>query len=205
MPREMKGRSPQMPKTSERVSLVEALEEIYNLFNKWGLSTKDYILVDEFAYVLQGYDVKGTEVESGHLDVYVNPEPLPWEVKKERSVIPPRDSIYMNDWINFMQRTGYSLDMLRAKPEIFKVPSVNHTLPNGNFIQMMRAYEMTEAFVQQTVMHYSLEEVGKEKIVEWVDKLEIIRKAAEKKKDSKLAKLCEDRLVESRKRWEGTL
>lgn len=194
-----------MPRTLERISLTEALQEIYNLFNRWGLSTKDYVLVDEFAYLLQEYDVKATEVESGHLDVYVNPVPLPWKVKEERSVIPPKDSIYMDDWLTFMQKTGYSLDMLRAKPEILKIPSVSYAVLNGNSIQIMRAYEMTEAFVQQTLMHYSLEEVGKEKILEWMDKLEMIRKVAEKKKDSRLARLCKDRLAESRGKWESLL
>jgi hypothetical protein len=201
----MKGRSPQMPKTPERVSLVEALQEIYNLFNKWGLSTKDYVLVDEFAYFLQGYDVKATEVESGHLDVYVNPAPLPWKAKEERNIIPPKDSTCMDDWIGFMQKTGYSLDMLRAKPEILKIPSVNHVLPNGDSIQVMRVYEMTEAFVQQTIMHYSLVDVGKEKILEWMNKLEMIGEVAGKRQDSKLAKLCKDKLAESRCKWKNIL
>jgi hypothetical protein len=201
----MKGRSPQMQKTPERIPLVEALEGVCSLFNKWGVDTKNYILVDEFAYVLQGYDVEGTEVESGHLDVYVNPQSLPWAVKEERSIVPPKDSIYMADWTAFMQTTGYGLDMLRAKPEIFEAPSIIHVLPSRNTVQTMRAYEMTEAFVQQTIMHYSLEDVGKEKIIEWVNKLEIIRGAAEKKNDGRLAKLCEDKLVESRKKWGGIL
>lgn len=205
MPRELKGRSPQMPKASEKVSLVKALETLHNLFNKWGVQAKGYILVDEFAYLLQGYEVIATEVESGHLDVYADPQQLPWKDKGERSIIPPKDSRQMEDWVNFMQRTGFSLDILRAKPEILERPSVNYPLPSGGFIRLMKAYEMTEAFVEQTLMHYSLSDVGKEKIKEWVDKLKLIQEAAEKKNDEKTAKFCKDKLIECQKKWQDIL
>jgi len=199
----MKGKSPQLPSSSERLPLQKALEKLSSSFNKWGLATKDYVLVDEFAYVLQGYEVKANEVESGHIDVYVNPDVLPWKDKGERSIIPPKDSIYMNGWVDFMQETGYSLDMLRATPAIFQIPTVNFTLPNGSEIKLMRAFEMTEAFVQQTLMHYSLEDVGKEKIIEWINKLKIIKSAAEKKNDKKLAEFCSIKLTETKIKWQG--
>jgi len=111
----------------------------------------------------------------------------------------------MDDWINFMQKTGYSLDMLRAGPQILAIPSVVYPLPSGGYIRLMRAYEMTEAFIKFTLMHYSLSDVGKEKIKEWLAKLELIQKAAEKKKDKKTARLCQDKLVECQKRWQEVL
>jgi hypothetical protein len=205
VPRTIKGKSSQLPNFSGRLPLLKTLEELWSLFNKWGLSIKDYVLVDEFAYVLQDYDVKATEVETGHIDVYVNSSILPWKDKGERSIIPPKDSIYMDNWITFMQETGYSLDMLRAIPEILRIPTVDLTLPNGKKIRLMRAFEMTEAFIQQTLMYYSLEDVDKEKIIEWMNKLEIIKSVAEKKNDEKLAEFCDTKLAEVRIKWQEAI
>lgn len=182
-------------------SLIETLEKLHELFESWGLNENDFMLVDEFAYLLQGYEVKGPEVKSNHIDVYINPNSLPWIVKEERSIIPPKNSEYMEKWISFMQETGYSLDMLKASQEILRAPSVKYKLPNDRYIRLMRAFEMTEAFVQQTIMHYSLEDVGKEKIKEWFDKLKLIKKAANQKDDVVLTQLCEHKIKESEQRW----
>lgn len=190
----------------QRIHINTALEKLIPLLEKgWGLNSKDYVLVDEFSYVLQGYDVKATEIESGHLDLYVNPLKLPWEDRTERSIVPPTKGGYMDEWSNFMQETGYSLDMLRAKPEILQIPTIDYKLPNGTQIRLMRVFEMTEAFVEQTLMHYSIEDVGEDKIKEWLNKLEIIKEAAEKKKDTKLSKFCELKLVKSRNKWKDFL
>ncbi|MDP3994789.1 MAG: hypothetical protein Q8P91_03080 [bacterium] len=193
------------PEQKNRLPLTETLEKLDALFKSWGLSNKDFVLVDEFAYVLQGYEISGPEVESGHIDVYTNPDSLPWLVKKERSIIPPKDSEFMNDWTMFMQETGYGLDMLRADPEIFNIHTIDFRLPNGKFIELMRAFEMTNAFVRQTLMHYSLEDVGKEKISEWLSKLDLIRKAAIKKGDTKLAGFCVEKIKECGEKWNNEI
>jgi len=101
--------------------------------------------------------------------------------------------------------TGYGLDMLRAKPEFLTNPTVKLSLPNGNIINLMRAYEMTKLFVEQTIMHYSLEDVGQDKIREWINKLVLIKNASLKKGDDILAGFCEDKLAESRKKWSRIL
>lgn len=194
-----------MADKKHRLHINTALEKLVFLFGKWGLDNKDYVLVDEFAYVLQGYDVKATEVKSGHLDVYVNPLKLPWEDKKERSIIPPIKGGYMDEWADFMKETGYNLDMLRAKPEILQIPTTEHSLSNEKKFRLMLVFEMTKAFVQQTIMHYSLNDVGEDKIREWVDKLGIIKEAAEKNKDKRLSEFCELKLAESKKKWKDIL
>jgi len=189
----------------KEISINIALEKLYSLFSGWGLRSEDFVLVDEFAYLLQGYEVVATEVANKHLDVYVNPQQLSWKDKGERSIIPPRDSREMDDWIDFMQETGYSLDILRAKGGILQIPSVDYPLPSGSSIRLMKVYEMTETFVEQTLMHYSLSDVGEEKIKEWLAKLNLIQKAAKKKNDEKTAKLCGDKLVLCQERWRAVL
>lgn len=185
----------------KRVGIDKALQELGALMSDWGLNNDQYVLVDEFAYVLQGYEAIGTEVKTGHLDVYVNPNLLPWKDKNKRSIIPSKESKHMKDWIKFMDKTGYALDILKASRETFDIPTVEYEFAKNRKIKLMRAYEMTNAFVEQTLLHYSLEDVGEEKISEWLEKLGLIEKAAVKKKYYRIAKLCRVKHKEALTRW----
>jgi len=100
MPREKKGNSSKFLPRKERLPIEIALLKLHSLLTDvWKIDEVEYVLVDELAYVLQGYEVLGTEMESGHIDVYVNPTVVPWLDKGERSIIPPKDSQQMNDWL----------------------------------------------------------------------------------------------------------
>jgi hypothetical protein len=185
--------------------LNSVLPKVVLLMENWGIESKDYILVDEFAYIINGYNVTASEVASNHLDLYINAKSVPWEDKGERSVIPPVNSTYFGQYENFMKKTGFGLDLLSAEEGILQIPSINYHLSNKKFIKVMKAFEMTEAFVKQTIMHYSLEDVGKEKIVEWISKLGVIGNAAERKGDKKLVSFCNRKITESNERWEGII
>ena len=100
-----------------------------------------------------------------------------------------------------MQSTRYGLDILRARPEFLKIPVVEEKLLNGKVVNLMRAFEMTGLFVNQTIMYYSLEDVGVDKIKEWVNKISLIKKAALKKGDNKLAEFCDQQLIVSKQKW----
>lgn len=206
MVKKRKGRSPQFPPNRERLSVDVTLDQLHKLFtSKWKIMETAYVLVDELAYVLQGYHVQGPEMKNGHIDVYVDPTFVPWPDKRERSIIPPKDSKYMEEWIDFMRKTGYGLDILRANPEFLELPVVQYTLLDGGNIHLMRAYEMTILFVEQTIMHYSLDDVGVDKIKEWLNKLVLIKDAAVKKGDQKLITLCVNKIEESQKKWKKLL
>lgn len=206
MPRERKGKSPQFHASPERATLTTTLKALHILLvDKWKLQPKDFVLVDEFAYVLQGYNVRSTEVKSGHLDVYVKPEALPWKASNERSLIPPRGSEYLSQYSDFMEINGYGLDLLSGKPEIFKTPTVNYTLSGDRTLKLMRVQEMTDQFAQQTIMHYSLEDVGAEKIHQWYNKLLLIREVAEQKHDQNLMSICNRWIKQSQARWKDVL
>lgn len=190
-----------MPKGKEFVSIDQALRKMLELFDSWGLKTKDWVLVDEFAYRLQGYDVAGPEVKQRHIDVYVNPQACPWPEKKERSIIPPLSGGYFDQWNGYMEQTGYGLDMLRADPAFLNFPKVEYTLTDGRSVQLMRSKEMTKLFVEQTIMKYNLTEVDGKKMMEWINKLKLIRQAALLKGDVDLADFCEEKFKESRSKW----
>lgn len=192
-----------MPKGKELIPLDQALDKMLGLFDRWGLKAKDWVMVDEFAYRLQGYDVSGPEVEEGHIDVYLNPTACPWPVKAERSIIPPLAGGFTDQWISFMEQTGYGLDLLRAKPEFLSLPRKTFQLSDGKLVQLMRAKEMTTLFVEQTIMHYGLQEVDEQKIKQWINKLLVIRDAALKRGDAPLAKFCQDKFEESKIKWKS--
>lgn len=183
--------------------LCKALDKLCILLVNWGLSKRDFVIVDEFAYLLQGYNLKGPELKKRHLDVYVDPRVLPWSLKhQERSVIPPLNSEFMLDYENFMESTGFSLDLLTADPEILKEKKVFYYQARKT-IPLMEVVAMTEQFVRRTLLHYTLDEVGKEKIIEWIKKLERIETLAKSKKEVGLVRLTGKMLPMVRSRWSG--
>jgi len=195
-----------MPRGRKRLSIEVTLAKLHSLLtDTWKIPENEYVLVDELAYNLQGYEVKGPEMKSGHIDVYVNPLAIPWPDKGERSIIPPKDSLQMEDWANFMKSSGYGLDMLRAKPEFLALPTVGYKLQGGLVVNFMRAFEMTNLFVEQTILHYSLEDVGPDKMKEWINKLSLIKKAALKRGDNKLAEVCDEKITAGKQKWSGIL
>ena len=198
----MRGKS--IPKRGEIEEALVCLEE---LFSCWKLTTSGWVVVDEIAYVLQDYEVVAREMKTRHLDVYVDTTKLPWEPSKERSIIPPADSKYFDDYSDFMEKTGFGLDMLATTPKdtIFQQPVVNYPLPNGKTVRLMEAVAMTKQFWQKTLMHYSLRDVGIDKVKEWLAKLELIQEVAQNKGRKKMARDCQRMLTQARKRWDEDL
>ena len=190
-----------------KIEIEQALVDLQEMFNKWGLTSDDYVLVDEIAYVLQGYEVIGEEMKTRHLDTYININKLPWQTSKERSIIPPADSNFFEDYCMFMETTGFGLDMLATASDdsIFQQPMINYELPNNKTIRLMEASAMTRQFWQKTLMHYSLEDVGSDKVKEWLAKLELIGGVALKKGETQLTTDCQEMLGEARERWKKVL
>lgn len=188
-------------------SVEQALIKLEELFSSWGLKTADWVVVDEIAYVLQQYKVVAEEMKKRHLDAYVDVSKLPWEPSGERSVVPPVKSEYFGDYCAFMKVAGFGLDMLAttSNDTVLQQPMVGYKLPNGKRIQLMEAAAMTRQFWQKTLMHYSLEDVGIDKVKEWLAKLELIQKVALKKGKGQLAAECQEMLAEARKRWADVL
>ena len=182
-----------------------ALIKVSKIFRRWGPTNQDWVVVDEIAYFLQGYEVMGKEMQTRHLDIYVDTEKLPWHPSVERSIIPPPNSRFFEKYTEFMKDSGFGLDMLKKAPGIFEQPVVLYKLKNGNEVQLMEVGAMTRQFWEKTLMHYSLEDVGEEKVREWLDKLKLIRTAAIKRENRILADDCSRMIVEAQKRWSHIL
>jgi len=52
-------------------------------------------------------------------------------------------------------------------------------------------------------MHYSLEDVGEDKVKEWMDKLKLIGKVAFEKDNSKLYEDCQLMLKRAKEKWQN--
>lgn len=187
------------------MAVENALVELYKLLRKWGLSEENYVLVDEFAYLLQGYNLEGPEIKNKHLDLYVFPGALPWKVKPERSTFPPFDSEYSQQYEKFMKDTSFALDLLVASALILDSDRVNYKLPNGKIFPLMELGDMTDQFVHQTLLHYSLEDVGEAKIKEWHRKLWKINSLANEKQNKQLKDITEVLIPKVLARWQGVL
>jgi len=55
------------------MAIEQALKELINLFEKWGLRSDNWCLIGEWALVLQGW---GVRERKNILDVYVNRDKL---------------------------------------------------------------------------------------------------------------------------------
>lgn len=66
----------------EGTEINQALIRIEEMFASWGLDSNSWVVVDEMAYVLQGYGVVAEEMKRRHLDVYVDVTKLLWKPKR---------------------------------------------------------------------------------------------------------------------------
>lgn len=194
-------------KIPEKSEIEQALVSLEDMYAKWRLGPSDWVVVDEIAYVLQEYEVVAEEMKTRHLDIYVDITKLPWEPSKERSIIPPTKSTFFDDYCQFMEETGFGLDMLATTPDdaILQQPMVEYKLPNGKKVQLMEAAAMTRQFWEKTLMHYSLKDVGVDKVKEWLAKLDLIKRLAFEKGKAELAEECQKMLAEAQKRWSRVL
>ncbi|MBU1133253.1 hypothetical protein KKG08_03205 [Patescibacteria group bacterium] len=183
------------------MDINKALLKLHSLLEGWGLDEKDYVLVDEFAYFLQDYNLEGPEIKLKHLDLYVVGEKLPWDIKDERSTIPPNNTPYMRNYEYFMRGTGYSLDLLVANPTIMGSKKVMYKLTDEISFPLMETEAMTQQFVDHTLLHYSLEDVGEHKIKEWFSKLTKLNQLAKDRNDKKLIKLSEELILKVQTHW----
>ena len=184
------------------MSIKGALVKLKKLLQSWGLSEEDYVLVDEFAYLLQGYNLEGPEIKNNHLDLYVFPDNLPWKVRPERSTFPPFDSKYSRQYEEFMKDIGFALDLLVADALILDSDRIHYKLPNSETFPLMELVDMTEQFVHHTLLHYSLEDVGEDKIKEWYKKLRKIQSLAREKQNKKLIDVTDGLAPEALAKWQ---
>ncbi len=186
---------PEVHKIPERTEIDGALEHLVSLYEGWGLNPQtDWVLMDEFAMLLQGYNVKGLELATRHLDTFVNTAKLPWtprDAVRSRMTIPPRESPQLQQYSQFMTTTRFGLKIHQAGEEVSEFPCDSHILPSGKAIRLWKPLPFLESFYPDTLLRFTAAEVGPTKIQEWEAKLQLIKEAAVEASDQALAELAE--------------
>ena len=90
------------------MEINNVLSQLYDLFSEWELQSSDWIFTAQYADRLQGYDVP---VRSGHFNIIVRKEKIPWETGDALETHPPLDSMSEKSYKNFREKTGFEFDI----------------------------------------------------------------------------------------------
>lgn len=176
------------------MQIKKTLEKLNNLFQKWGLEKDDWSLVGEWALRLRGYDI---QPRKGHIDIQVNRRKLPWKVRPgEDSTIPPKNSREFQVFKEFVRQTRFGPHLIPLPLDpcgmgVIVKDSTFYSLPDKNKIriekpkaQIIQRVKILKSYVKQGVW-------DEKKIKRWLDYFQLVKKAAEKKKDEKLIRACQ--------------
>ena len=79
----------------------------------------------------------------------------------------------------------------QAGKEVSEFPCDIYMLPNGREIRLWKPLPFLEAFYKDTLLRFTAEDSGEDKIREWEAKLHLIKEAALEVNDQSLAQLAE--------------
>ena len=99
------------------MKIENVLIELTNLLENWGIVESDWILVANYSYRLLGYNVK---LRSGHLNVLIKKDKIPWRVREGIEIHPPRNTKFRDDFRKFIEKTGFDFDINLASRKEFK-------------------------------------------------------------------------------------
>lgn len=170
--------------------IEKVLEDLEKLFSKWGISSRDWVFVAQYAMRLLGYKV---EVRKGHLNIQVNKTKIPWGVGEALETHPPVNTKFSRDYLQFERKTGFEFDIVPVPPKDFKRKlklAVFYPLPSGKQIRVGTA----EGGLEELETIFSLctdEGWGVEKGYRVMPAVEDQRRAMLEKGESELAKAYE--------------
>lgn len=99
------------------MKLEKVLIQLRELFNEWGFGFKDWILAAQYAYILQGYDIK---MRKGHFNILVDKTKLPWESGEALETHPPENTEISKRYHKFVKDTGFEFDISPVPSKDFK-------------------------------------------------------------------------------------
>jgi len=121
------------------MEINKVLEHLDEMFQKWGLDAKDWVLVGRHALRIKGYNLKP---RPNHLNAYVDRNKLPWKPTEPDNieVIPPPESKAGKDFADFMKKTGFVADIVLLKTDGIKswLKTFKYTLPNNRRIRVIQ-------------------------------------------------------------------
>ncbi|MFC1621782.1 hypothetical protein ACFL13_00100 [Patescibacteria group bacterium] len=197
---------------------IKKLEEIKPLlakfFNKrvygeWQLKKEEVRLVDEVGFGLTGVPIYGPEIQQRipHIDIAVVEKaykgPRSKVQKHPIKILFPRDP----KTGNYYKETIYKEDkldvddILKGKAKFFDLPAIEVFLSNKIATLVPEPVAHVEYFATDTILFYSLDQVGENKLKEWFIKLLMIREVAKVRKMNDVYEMAEKMVGLSRARW----
>jgi phosphohistidine swiveling domain-containing protein len=169
------------------MKLEKVLDRLEGLLTSWGIPDSDWILVSQYAYRLLGYKVK---LREGHFNILVRKKAVPWKIREGVEVHPPRNSIYRQDFKEFIEKTGFDFDINLATDEEFRKKSgkfVIYTLQNKKTIQVQKPEGAVKEF-EKLLKLSTPEGFGTERLDKDIAYVKDMIKVLKVKKESKTLK-----------------
>jgi len=175
-----------------RIIIEKALEKLEKLYSDWGIPSEKWRLQLGWALRLQGYQVtKDMEI----LDTEVVRDAWPWPMKEEHErvaglfMVPPADSEAVKELVEFTKKTGYGLATHVVKKKFFSKAVTKYRLPNGRTIYLNTI--LATVRLSDFLANYKREIGEPEDAVHHFKYIPKIKKIAERKGDTKIARECE--------------
>lgn len=201
----------------DHAKLVETIKGklriLVDIFRGWGLGEEDYLLICELAF-----NLTGVPVVASHIREFLSGGPLPVEVyvdaekyqgpKVPEEIVghPYKITLPAKEAFKFAKAHNLSIEHFIILDEKARSASAQVVdLGEGKRIRAMRPLPNLAFFAERTILRYSKDFAGEEKIREWFDKLLQIKKAAESAGHLDLVEACDRYIDQSRKKWGSIL
>jgi len=179
-----------------RKKLRPLLKKVDALLSSWGLSERDWLVVDAPALIIAGFNVNVENFWRTHLNVYLNERKLPWHVMTKEEAIPPPNSAQFRDFLSFPSRWKTALHLVPASKYLSAISSW-HSYPLSSGLSV-RIADIKATFkiwlirYKELVEEFNEGERERERIAnDRINKLLDLKQAAEVKNDRLVVNLTQ--------------
>lgn len=167
----------------------------------WGLRKEDCRLVDEAGFGYTGIPIFGPELlgNQPHIDISVREE----KYSGPRTQVPHPFKINLPAQIAGEVSQTYGIgvwDFIKGSDLFFALPTMTISLGNVDVLVPEPASHV-RAFAGETILCYTKEQVGEDKLKEWFLKLKMIRDVSQRQFRTDVQQAAENMIEESRSRW----
>jgi len=174
------------------MNIKQALVELKQLSERWGLEINDWMLFLHWCDILQGYDLQYGR--DNHLHIMVVEDKIPWHFDRSQVnteiTIPPKSG-YGRDFAQFIKKTGWDFHLLVAGKSLFNTllekESILYKVKGGN-IRMATTLgnlHYWKTTIPSWINKYSVEVIARRFL--WIEQIYL---AAKQKGDYKVAQLA---------------
>lgn len=168
----------------------------------WGLGQEDILLVDEAGFSYTGIPIFGPELLSDqvHIDIAVREDKYTGPKSGvEHPIKIPLPALVVQE-ISEEYRIGV-WDLIKGR-NFFSLPT--QTVSFGSIdVLIPEPVSHVRAFAEDTILRYTKDQVGEEKIREWYEKLHMIREVSHKLCKFDVEEVAKEMIERSRERWQG--